>query len=120
MVRHLDRQPDAALVALIAGETGPDLEDALFKGGLVLSLTYSRAHDRAADTYGLALATDAGYDPKGLVIDLERAAEGVSEGPSWATVHPATGERIESAREMLGSRDLGVAASAAARPGGER
>lgn len=91
----------AALVALMAGETGPVLEDALLEGGLLLSLTHSRAHEREADAYALALAQAAGYDPEGLVVFLERVAEGWNEGPSWASTHPATAERVEAAREML-------------------
>jgi predicted Zn-dependent protease len=94
----------AGLVALLAGETGPVLEDALLEGGVLLSLTHSRGHERAADAYGLALAEAAGYDPAGLVHFLERVAEDMGEGPSWASTHPATAGRVEAARRTIRTR----------------
>lgn len=90
-----------ALVALMAGETGPVLEDVLLEGNLLLSLRYSRNHERAADAFSLDLAARAGYDPAALVAFLERIAGGAGEGPDWASTHPATDARIDAARRAL-------------------
>ena len=41
------------LVAVIVGDVGPVLNDLLLEGGLLLSLSYSREHEREADRIGM-------------------------------------------------------------------
>jgi Zn-dependent protease with chaperone function len=92
------------LVSLIAGDTGPILEDVLLEGGVLLSLSYSRAHEREADAYALRLADRAGYDPAGLLAFFESLPDAETEASSWASTHPASGERAQAIRDYLGSR----------------
>ena len=51
------------LVAIVVGDVGPVLDDLLLEGGLLLSLSHSREHEREADRIGVTLAAKAGYDP---------------------------------------------------------
>ncbi len=89
------------LVSLIAGDTGPILEDVLLEGGVILSLSYSRDFERRADAFGLRLTQDAGYDPAALITFFEALPGSFSEQSSWDSTHPSSGERIQSIREFL-------------------
>ena len=87
------------LVAMIAGDVGPILDDMLLEGGLLLSLSYSRDHERQADRAGMELAARAGYDPAALARFFERmTAGGKPGGTSWLSTHPGPKERIEEIR----------------------
>lgn len=89
------------LVSLIAGDVGPVLGDVLLEGGLLLSLSYSREHEREADRIGMALAARAGYDPAALALFFERLDPGKkSAGPSWLSTHPASRDRIVEIRRL--------------------
>ena len=89
------------LVALIVGDVGPILEDMLLEGGLLLSLSHSREHEREADRIGVMLAARAGYDPAAVARFFERMAAGKpASGPSWLSTHPATGERVLEIRRL--------------------
>ena len=89
------------LVAAIVGDVGPVLDDMLLEGGLLLSLSLSREHEREADRIGLTLAARAGYDPAALARFFERfSADDTGGGPSWLSTHPDTGERILEIRRL--------------------
>lgn len=87
------------LVAVIAGDVGPILDDLLLEGGLLLSLSYSRDHEWEADRTGMELAARAGYDPAALALFFERMTAGREPGStSWLSTHPGPKERIEEIR----------------------
>ena len=89
------------LVAAIVGDVGPVLDDMLLEGGLLLSLSLSREHEREADRIGLTLAARAGYDPAALARFFERfSADDTGGGPSWLSTHPDTNERILEIRRL--------------------
>lgn len=89
------------LVALVAGDVGPVLEDMLLEGGLLLSLSYSRRHELEADRIGMALAAKAGYEPEALVRLLEHlTGSGNRNIPSWLSTHPTSDERILEIRRF--------------------
>ena len=92
------------LVALIAGDTGPILEDVLLEGGVLLSLSYSREHERAADAFGLRLADRAGYDPAGLLKFFASLPDARDTQSGWMSTHPASGERVEAIEEYIEAR----------------
>ena len=92
------------LVALIAGDTGPILEDVLLEGNVVLSLSFSRAHERAADAFALRLADAAGYDPAGLLAFFEAQPDAGRNGSGWMSTHPSSGDRIDAIRAYLDAR----------------
>ena len=89
------------LVAVIVGDVGPVLDDLLLEGGVLLSLSYSREHEREADRIGMALAAKAGYDPAALALFFEKLpGGGKSGGPSWLSTHPASQDRIAEIRRL--------------------
>jgi len=92
------------MVALIAGETGPLLEDLLLEGNVLLSLSYSRRQEEEADQIGLRLADAAGYDPAGLKEFFETLADQVGEGGGWFSTHPGNADRVEAIEAYLESR----------------
>ncbi len=92
------------LVALVAGDTGPILNDVLLEGGVLLSLSNSREHEREADELGMRLASDAGYDPAGLLRFFETLPDAQSKGGDWFSTHPSSGKRIEAIREFIEAR----------------
>ncbi len=89
------------LVALVAGDVGPVVEDMLLEGALLLSLARSREQELEADRIGVGIAFDAGYDPEALTHLFEHlsADSGV---PSWLSTHPALDERIPAVRHTAG------------------
>lgn len=89
------------LIAMLAGDTGPMLEQILLEGNLILSLSYSRQHELSADRFGADLAARAGYDPGGLeeFFDLIATEFGDHEH-DWFSTHPGFEERKEQLRDM--------------------
>ncbi|MEX0348345.1 MAG: M48 family metallopeptidase [Paracoccaceae bacterium] len=87
------------LISMLAGDTGPILEDALLQGNLILSLSYSREHELQADTFGATLAQEAGYDPAGLLKFFDSLDLPTHEGTSdWLSTHPGFEERKQNLR----------------------
>ncbi len=85
------------LVALIAGDVGPIVEEMLLEGALLLSLGRSRNQELEADRIGIGLAFEAGYDPEALVHLFEYLSDD-SGVPSWLSTHPALDERVPAIR----------------------
>lgn len=92
------------MVALIAGETGPLLEDLLLEGNILLSLSYSRDQESEADQAGLRLADAAGYDPAGLKVFFETLSQQIGDGGSWLSTHPGNLDRIDAIDAYLDAR----------------
>jgi len=70
--------------------------------GQAFMSTFSRDDEREADELGFETMTAAGWDPNGMVTMFETLKEegggGSSGMPQFLSSHPATDERIESAR----------------------
>ncbi len=93
------------LVALIAGDTGPLLEDILLEGNVLLSLTYSRAAEEDADDFALRLTDIAGYDPAGLLWFFRTLPDSDNTRQDWFSTHPSSGRRIERIEAYLATRN---------------
>ncbi|WP_051927603.1 M48 family metallopeptidase [Ruegeria halocynthiae] len=89
------------LIGMMAGDTGPVLEQVLLEGNLILSLSYSRQHELAADRFGVDLATRAGFDPDGLseFFDLLDQEYG-DHGDDWFSTHPGFKTRQENLKSL--------------------
>ena len=88
-----------ALIGLLVGDVGPVLEDMLLEGGVLLSLSYSRAQEAEADRLGAGLAAKAGFDQDGLARFLDGLGpDDDASVPAWLSTHPATEERIRHLR----------------------
>ena len=86
------------LIAFLAGDTGPILEDVVLEGNLLLSLSFSRAQETSADEFGLTLADEAGFDPSGLKLFFEELSQeyGGDEPAQWMSTHPSSLERVKA------------------------
>lgn len=89
------------LIGMMAGDTGPILEQVLLEGNLILSLSYSRQHELSADRFGVDLASRAGFDPNGLseFFDLLAAQYG-DHGTDWLSTHPGFEDRQENLQSL--------------------
>ena len=92
------------LVALMAGDTGPILEDILLEGNLLLSLSFSRDAELEADAFGVDLIEKAGYDPRGLAAFFEAMMAQGGGASDWRSTHPASADRVERIEELIGAR----------------
>ncbi|MFV0386628.1 M48 family metallopeptidase, partial [Paracoccus sp. (in: a-proteobacteria)] len=94
------------LIALIAGDPGPFLEDMLREGNGLLALSYSRHQEADADQRGYRLANDAGYDGTALAEFFETLSdEGDAFAPTWLSSHPDLEDRAAAIRTMSGQWD---------------
>ena len=91
------------LIAFLAGDVGPILEDVVLEGNVLLSLSFSREQETRADQFGLKLAAASGFDPAGLkrfFIDLDGRFGG-SEPPQWQSTHPSNAARVEAIDKFI-------------------
>jgi Zn-dependent protease with chaperone function len=93
----------AVLIAFLAGDVGPILEDIVLEGNLLLSLSHSRAQEAEADAFGIRLSANAGFDPAGLAVFFNRIAKeyGVGEGPEWLSTHPLSENRVNEINALV-------------------
>lgn len=89
------------VIGLMAGDTGPILEDILLEGNLLLSLAYSRKHETSADAFGVALVSRAGYNPTGLMEFFDTLKDEIGGGPGWASTHPAPEDRVKNIDALI-------------------
>ena len=90
------------VVGLIAGDTGPLLDEALLEGNALLSLAGTRAFEREADAGAIVLMEAAGYDPEGLARFFALLLEEFGDTGGWASSHPGTAERLDAVRAATG------------------
>ncbi|MES0825554.1 M48 family metallopeptidase [Ruegeria sp. SCP11] len=89
------------LIGMMAGDTGPVLEQVLLEGNLILSLSYSRQHELAADRFGVDLAKKAGFDPNGLSDFFELLEQELGDqGTDWLSTHPRFEDRLENLKSV--------------------
>ena len=70
--------------------------------------TYTQDAERDADKLAIDSLIQAGYDPNGMISmfeTLKRESAGRMHGPQFLSSHPATDERIQRARAMIGLRE---------------
>ncbi|MGM0784597.1 MAG: M48 family metallopeptidase [Pseudomonadota bacterium] len=83
-----------------AGLEGPGGEQMMAALGLGaqygILLPFSRRHESEADTIGLMLMADAGFDPRASIALWENmsAQSGGGQPPAWMSTHPSHGQRI--------------------------
>ncbi|SDN45188.1 M48 family metallopeptidase [Vreelandella arcis] len=62
-----------------------------------IMLPFSRRHESEADTIGLQLMAQAGFDPRASVTlwqNMQKATSG-GQPPAWMSTHPSQGQRID-------------------------
>ncbi|MFG6157752.1 M48 family metallopeptidase [Halomonas sp. 1390] len=66
-------------------------------------LPFSRRHESEADTLGLTLMADAGFDPRESVALWNNMSQaGGASPPTWLSTHPSHGQRIGGLEAGLG------------------
>jgi hypothetical protein len=92
----------AGLIMLIGGDIGGGVEDILIEGGTLVSLSYSRSAETAADAHGVRLMARAGRDPESLArfFEILETELGDTSDTSYFSTHPGTPERKQAARDL--------------------
>lgn len=107
--------PGLIIGGIFQGPAGQAIATPFVAGGLLINAQYSQKHETEADKLGVALAADAGYDPKSLSAFLARLNKqvelisGESETKSSFSSHPYTPKRqknIENASASLSPRNV--------------
>ncbi|WDZ77277.1 M48 family metallopeptidase [Ensifer adhaerens] len=85
----------AGLIMMIGGDIGSGAEDILVQGAGLLSLSYSRGAESAADRHSVELMQKAGRDPTAAArfFDLLEEKLGDHGDTSILSTHPGTPER---------------------------
>ena len=77
------------LIGMMAGDTGPVLEQVLLEGNLILSLSYSRQHELAADRFGVDLARPGpGSTPTACRISSTLLEQEFGDQKTWTGSAP--------------------------------
>lgn len=107
--KQMQSQLGLGLLGLAIGRDQQTLMEVLGGAAGIANLKYSRDMEEWADTHGVELAYNAGYDPYGMVRGLETLAALHGSGNSlseWFARHPSTSNRITRttgiAREVSG------------------
>ncbi len=100
--KHSIRQMREVIIARgLAGAAGVDGNIAVQLGvELALRLPRSRQHEYEADRDALAILTNTGYSPRGLVQFFEKLL-GKSSLPTFLSSHPASRDRITALEQMI-------------------
>jgi beta-barrel assembly-enhancing protease len=69
-------------------------------------MKYGREHELEADTLGVQIMSDAGYDPRALieVMAILAKASGGSRQPEFFSTHPDPGNRQERIRQQIAAK----------------
>lgn len=84
----------------LGGPAGQALVMGSMAGNIQMQLAYSRNDEREADTRGLDLLVEAGYDPifmlESFQLLLQNEWHALKDVPTYLTTHPGLPERISS------------------------
>ena len=71
--------------------------------GSLVNMKHSRDDEIEADSLGLRLTRETGYDPRAMITVMEKLekASGGSRQPEFASTHPSPANRIQRIREQL-------------------
>ncbi|WP_192036140.1 M48 family metallopeptidase [Halomonas sp. YLGW01] len=87
----------------LQGPQGDTLMGALGAGAQFgILLPFSRSHESEADTLGIQLMADAGFDPRASVTLWEKMSQaGGSQPPAWMSTHPSNSQRIAGLKASM-------------------
>jgi Zn-dependent protease with chaperone function len=95
------------VIAMLAGDVGPILEEVLLEGSAIASLAFSREHESDADAIGIRTSALAGYEPAALAnFFTELSEEGGIGAPEWMSTHPSNEDRIETILDLAAEQEL--------------
>jgi beta-barrel assembly-enhancing protease len=75
--------------------------------GQLINMRYGRQDETQADTLGVCLMIDAGYDPNAMVqvMQVLEQVGGGSSGPDWFSTHPSPQNRIAAIQDVIQNAD---------------
>ncbi len=89
----------------VGGEAGSGLAIGSIAAGIQSQLYYSRKDERQADQLGFKYMKAGGFDPKGMIITLNKIEQGSWFGtekiPAYLLTHPTGPERMANLDSML-------------------
>jgi predicted Zn-dependent protease len=98
------QEPTQRLIGAVAVGSGSyDAAQLASLAGNLINMKYGREDELQADSLGLRLAREAGYDPRAMITVMEilEKASGGSRQPEFASTHPSPANRIQRIKEQL-------------------
>jgi beta-barrel assembly-enhancing protease len=89
--------------AVVIGSGSYDAGQLASLAGSMINMKYGRDDELEADSLGLRLMREAGYDPRAMinVMQVLEKASGGARQPEFASTHPSPGNRIQRIKEQL-------------------
>jgi predicted Zn-dependent protease len=89
--------------AVAVGSGSYDTAQLANLAGQLITMKYGRDDELEADSLGLRLAKEAGYDPRAMITVMQvlEKASGGARQPEFASTHPSPANRIQRIKEQL-------------------
>lgn len=89
--------------AVVIGSGNYDTAQLAQIAGSLINMKYGRDDELEADTLGLRLMREAGYEPRAMIAVMQalEKASGGSRQPEFASTHPSPANRIQRIKEQL-------------------
>jgi len=102
---HLAKQQltQQIIGAVVIGSGSYDATQLAQLAGSLINMKYGREDELEADSLGLRLTREAGYDPRAMITVMQvlEKASGGARQPEFASTHPSPGNRIQRIKEQL-------------------
>lgn len=102
--RLAKQQLTQSLIGAVAVGSGSyDTAQLAQLAGSLINMKYGREDELEADSLGLRLAREAGYDPRAMISVMQKLdkASGGGRQPEFASTHPSPANRIQRIKEQL-------------------
>jgi predicted Zn-dependent protease len=89
--------------AVAVGSGSYDAAQLAQLAGSLINMKYGREDELEADTLGLRLMRESGYDPRAMIAVMEKLekASGGARQPEFSSTHPSPANRIQRIKEQL-------------------
>jgi predicted Zn-dependent protease len=89
--------------AVAVGSGSYDTAQLAQLAGSLINMKYGREDELEADSLGLRLSREAGYDPRAMISVMQKLqkASGGGRQPEFASTHPSPSNRIQRIKEQL-------------------
>jgi len=101
---HLAKQKlTQGLISAVGVGVDPNAGRMAASIGQMINMKYGRGDELEADKFGIALMSEAGYDPRAMlgVMDILEASSGGARQPEFMSTHPNPGNRREHIQETI-------------------
>ena len=93
----------AAIVTVIAGDSGQIVEDIVTQAAALQNFSYSKKFETGADIYSARLMLSKGRNPLAFIDLLGRITkdDGTKKESNWLATHPGTFNRAQAVKEAM-------------------